>query len=234
MKSNGEKPAEGEAAFFDIDKTLISVFSEQAFALRMLKKGHLGFHKVLLILFSYIVYSLIEIKDHEKTKKAAVRLIMKNQPVEKSNRLYDEYFQSTLQYTIYDEMKKEIERHRREGRKLVLISSSVDLIVSRFRDHLNFDKYYAARLEKKDCLYTGEILGRVFNGRRKAEAVREFAEAEKIDLKKSYAYGDYRDDRYMLELVGHPVAVNPDKTLKQIAGERGWAIMNPVHARSTH
>jgi hypothetical protein len=63
----------------------------------------------------------------------------------------------------------------------------------------------------------------------KAEAIRELADAEGIDLSASYAYSDSYTDAPMLEVVGHPVAVNPDRVLLKLAREREWEVRTFAH-----
>jgi len=76
-----------------------------------------------------------------------------------------------------------------------------------------------------DGLYTGEIEFYAY-GEGKAEAIKEFAEREGVSLDESFAYSDSYTDVPMLEAVGHPVAVNPDKELAKVAGNRGWEVLH--------
>src|SRR3954452_22449497 len=90
---------------------------------------------------------------------------------------------------------------------------------------LTFDGAVGSVAEVVDGVYTGRE-GGPFNYREgKAQAIRELAEREDIDLAASYAYSDSESDLPMLRLVGHPVAVNPDKELARVAREEGWEIM---------
>ena len=77
----------------------------------------------------------------------------------------------------------------------------------------------------EDGRYTGEIEFYAY-GADKAEAMRELAESEGYDLAASYAYSDSVTDLPMLEAVGHPFAVNPDKALRKVAVERGWPVLS--------
>jgi len=79
--------------------------------------------------------------------------------------------------------------------------------------------------EIADGVYTGELAAPFCYGEGKAEAIIAVAEAEGYDLARSYAYTDSADDLPMLEVVGHPVAVNPDRALEAIAYHRGWPIV---------
>lgn len=65
-------------------------------------------------------------------------------------------------------------------------------------------------------------------------AIRELAEREGYALEHSYAYSDSITDLPMLEAVGHPNVVNPDRTLRKEAAARGWPVLDfskPVSLR---
>jgi len=89
-----------------------------------------------------------------------------------------------------------------------------------------------ARIDGEGC-YTGEMEFYAY-GENKAVAMREIAEREGIDLSGSWAYSDSATDLPMLEAVGRPVAVNPDRALAKIARERDWEVRNfikPIRLR---
>jgi phosphoserine phosphatase len=91
---------------------------------------------------------------------------------------------------------------------------------------LAFDGGIGSRFsEVRDGVYTGRPAGLFIYGAGKAQAIKELAEQEAIDLATSYAYSDSESDLPMLRLVGHPVAVNPDQQLTRIAREEGWEIL---------
>jgi phosphoserine phosphatase len=79
--------------------------------------------------------------------------------------------------------------------------------------------------EVVDGQYTGALVGSFCYGPGKVDAIREIAEWEGYDLTRCYAYSDSASDLPMLELVGHPVAVNPDAPLERVAHDRGWPIV---------
>ena len=81
------------------------------------------------------------------------------------------------------------------------------------------------RSEVKDGVYTGRPDGPFTYREGKAQAIRELAKREEIDLAESYAYSDSESDLPMLRAVGHPVAVNPDPALERVAREQGWRVM---------
>jgi HAD superfamily hydrolase (TIGR01490 family) len=92
----------------------------------------------------------------------------------------------------------------------------------------------ATRLEEMDGQWTGRILGKPMFGKEKAQAVERIASERNLDLRRCYAYGDSADDRWLLEAVGKPVAVNPSRELARVARKRGWPVLQwNKPARST-
>jgi phosphoserine phosphatase len=106
-------------------------------------------------------------------------------------------------------------------------------VVRPLAEHLGEVGVIASRPEVEDGKYTGALEFYCY-GEDKAVALREIAEAEGIDLASSYAYSDSITDLPMLEVVGNPVAVNPDRDLRKLAEKRGWQIRDfrrPVRLR---
>jgi phosphoserine phosphatase len=135
---------------------------------------------------------------------------------------------------IYAEALELFEEHLDAGRKIFLVSSSPIEIVSHLADYLGIDGYIASRSRvDADGRFTGELEFYAY-GPHKAAAIRRAAERDGIDLANSYAYSDSITDAPMLEIVGHPVAVNPDRELARLARQREWEIRDfdqPVRLR---
>jgi len=83
----------------------------------------------------------------------------------------------------------------------------------------------ATRLEEFDGRWTGRILGDAMFGVAKARAVQSIAAAERFDLRRCYAYGDSSADRWMLNVVGRPAAVNPSPDLQRTASLNDWPVL---------
>src|SRR5262249_17504392 len=135
---------------------------------------------------------------------------------------------------VFAEALELFDQHHAAGRHVVIVSSSPAEVVAPLGEFLGADEVIATRAEIDDeGNYTGELAFYAY-GPNKAEAVREIAAREGIDLASSYAYSDSITDLPMLEAVGRPVAVNPDKELARQARERGWEVRffdRPVRLR---
>ncbi|MDH3706254.1 MAG: HAD-IB family hydrolase, partial [Acidimicrobiia bacterium] len=117
-----------------------------------------------------------------------------------------------------------IDEHRAAGRRLVLATTSPDAFVRPLAERLGFDDAVATRWRQADGVYTGELDGPFLWGRAKLDAVTGWAEEDGVRLAESYAYSDSYFDAPLLDAVGHPVAVNPDVSLRALAAVRGWPV----------
>ena len=127
-----------------------------------------------------------------------------------------------------------IAEHKDAGRDVIIISSSGTDIVEPIGARLGVDLAIGTQVAIVDGEYTGEILFSAY-GEGKADAMRSLAEERGYDLAQSYAYSDSHTDLPMLDVVGHPVAVNPDAELRRVATEREWPIRDfrkPVALRA--
>ena len=135
---------------------------------------------------------------------------------------------------IYAEALELLEQHQASGRKTYLVSASPEEIVQPLAEYLGVDGAIASRaVVDLDGRYTGEMAFYAY-GPFKAQAMRDLALFEGIDLAASYAYSDSYTDVPMLEAVGHPVVVNPDRVLARLARDRGWGTLQfsrPVRLR---
>jgi HAD superfamily hydrolase (TIGR01490 family) len=132
--------------------------------------------------------------------------------------------ETVLRPLVYAEPLRLVQQHRERGERVYIVSATLQEIVQDVADDLGFDGAIGSTCEIVDGIYTGRSV-RAAHGEGKAQAVRELAAAEGIDLSGSTAYSDSHTDVPFLEAVGHPVAVNPDKALRREARERGWPVL---------
>jgi len=215
-----------EAVFFDLDKTISAVPTEKYFAYHLFKKNIISTMDFIKVIWQCLMYDLHFTRDFYAVKSNVIRIVMRDQCAVQMKDVYREYFHNFLRGMIFPQMLMEIKRHRLENRRLVIISASLDFIVEEFCAYLDIDHFYASNLEIVNERYTGETLGKIYMGRTKHDAVKEYAEIHNVDLSRSYAYGDYAEDSHILRMVGFPVAVNPDKKLLSEAVKYNWEIQN--------
>ena len=135
---------------------------------------------------------------------------------------------------VYDEAVSLIEEHHLAGRDVIIVSASGTEVVEPIGEMLGADGVVATRLQIADGKYTGHIDYYAY-AENKALAIQRLAEEHGYDLSRSYAYSDSITDIHMLEVVGNPYAVNPDKELRRQATTRGWPVLvftKPVALRT--
>lgn len=127
---------------------------------------------------------------------------------------------------IYPQMLEEVRSHQDADRPVFIVSAAGDGIVQLLAVVLDMDGGIGTRYEvDARGRFTGRLDGGLVYGPGKVPHIERFASAHDIDLEQSWAYSDSASDLPMLELVAHPVVVNPDSELTQIARERGWRVM---------
>ena len=139
-----------------------------------------------------------------------------------------------IQPVVYQEATALIADHHLAGRDVVLVSASGAEVVEPIGALLGADHVIATRMVVEEGRYTGQIAFYAY-GEQKAAAIRELAEHRGYRLDGCWAYSDSVTDVPMLEAVGHPFAVNPDRALRREAATRGWPVLqfsHPVTLRS--
>jgi HAD superfamily hydrolase (TIGR01490 family) len=215
-----------EAAFFDLDKTVIAKSSMLAFGRQFYRAGMIGRSLIVRGLYAQVVYMLVGADEAQMERaRESLLALTKGWDQEHVASVVRETFEETVTPLIFAEAFELFEEHRRAGRKIFIVSSSPEEIVGPIAEHLGVDEAIATRAKlDAEGLYTGELEFYAY-GPYKASIMREVAEREGIDLEASYAYSDSITDLPMLEAVGHPHAVNPDKELARAAAEREWPIL---------
>lgn len=126
---------------------------------------------------------------------------------------------------LYPQMLRIAWAHQDAGRRVYIATAASQDTADMIAHVLGFDGAIGTPLETVDGVYTGRLSGPMAYRDGKAEALRALAAREGIDLAASYAYSDSESDLPMLEQVGHPVAVNPDRHLQRVAREAGWEVL---------
>lgn len=219
-------PSPRTAAFFDLDKTVIAKSSTLTFSKSFYQGGLINRRAVLRTAYTQFFF-LVGGADHDQMERMREYLsaLCKGWNVQQVREIVAEALHDLIDPIIYDEAASLIEAHHTAGRDVVIVSTSGAEVVEPIGEMLGADRVVATRMVVgDDGCFTGEIDYYAY-GPTKAEAVRELAESEGYDLARCYAYSDSITDVPMLEAVGHPHAVNPDRALRREAVAREWPVL---------
>ncbi|WP_207793237.1 HAD family hydrolase [Nocardioides acrostichi] len=215
----------GAAAFFDLDKTIIAKSSTLAFSKPFQAGGLISRRAVLRSAYAQFMY-LVGGADHDQMEKMRqfMSQLCAGWDVATVRDIVAETLHEIVDPLVYSEAVELIEAHQLAGREVVIVSTSGTEVVEPIGAMLGVDRVVATRLAEEDGRYTGEIEYYAY-AEEKANAIRELARDRGWDLAQCYGYSDSVTDAPMLEAVGHPHAVNPDKDLRRIAEERHWPVL---------
>ncbi len=223
------------AAFFDLDKTVIAKSSLVALGPAFHARGLLQRRTLVWAVFRQLLFMRFGADEKRLTKyREAVLKVTKGWDRDEVRALVDETINHVIEPLIYDEALDLIDQHRIAGDEVWLVSMAPEEIVAPFAVILGITGAIASRATvDENGKFTGEM--EFFaQGENKAHAIVELAKSRDLDLSECYAYSDSETDVGMLEVVGHPFAVNPDRTLARIAAERNWPVLSFTHPVRAH
>ena len=222
------------AAFFDLDKTVIAKSSTLAFSKPFFNQGLLNRRTVLKSTYAQFLF-LMSGADHDQMDRmrSYITNMCTGWDVEQVKSIVGETLHDIVDPLVFAEAAELIADHKLCGRDVVVVSASGEEIVAPIARALGATHAMATRMVVEEGRYTGEIAFYCF-GEGKVEAIRALAAREGYSLDHCYAYSDSITDIPMLESVGHPTAVNPDRALRKEAASRGWPVLTftkPVSLR---
>lgn len=225
-----------DAAFFDLDKTIVSRSSSLALSRPLYRAGMVSRGQLVRGAYAQLVYLLVGADERrmERLKEGLLQLTTGWDRAQ-IERVVEDVLLEVIDPYVYAEALELLAEHRAAGRAIYIVSSSPEEVVKPLARHFGASGVIATRAQVgADNRYTGSLEFYAF-GEQKAQAIRELAERHELDLEASFAYSDSITDAPMLAAVGRPVAVNPDRELRRIAEDRGWEIRNfrrPVRLRT--
>ncbi len=225
-----------EAAFFDLDKTVIDRASIAAFGRPFMKGGLINRRLVARAAISQLIYLYFGADEERLVRvRESMLAVTKGWDRAQVRQIVRETMLQTIEPIMYAEALELMELHRAAGHRVYLVSASPEEIVLPLADLLGVDGAICSRGEvDEEGRYTGRMAFYAY-GESKAAAMRDvWRRAPAWTSESSSAYSDSATDLPMLEVVGRPVAVNPDRALAKVARERGWEIRNftkPIRLR---
>ncbi len=214
------------AAFFDLDKTVIAKSSTLAFSGHFYRSGMLGKRTLMRAAVGQLMYLLFG-ADEEALDRArqAMLSLTKGWDRAEVERIVEEALEEVAAPLVYAEALFLIDEHMRAGRQVFIVSASPEEVVRPLARYIGVSEVIATRTQvDEDGKYTGDVEFYAY-GQGKADLVAARAAADGISLADSFAYSDSITDLPLMELVGHPHAINPERELRAIAEKRGWPIL---------
>lgn len=145
-------------------------------------------------------------------------------PVRQIERGAQKSLNRSIKHRLFKEGIERVRWHQRQGHITVIASGSHLVITQTIADYLGMDLALGTQVEYEEGRATGRVIGRPVFGDDKARMIRSLMQKHDILWEQSYAYTNEVVDLTTLEMVGHPVAVNPDDELRAIARQRDWEI----------
>lgn len=214
-------------AFYDLDGTLVSsnIVVRYAFYARhypskvraALKYSKLVASVPILIGLDFCsrrLFNEVFYREYKRMKKQWL------------NERAEALFEEVVRPTIYPGAKALVEDDRAKGYRLVLLTGELDFILAPIVRHFGFDDLICNSLEYQDGTATGEVVAPLIAEREKVNAMLKVCRQYNVAPAQSKAYSDSFSDVPMLEAVGQPAAVNPDRRLRRVARERGWPVLD--------
>ena len=219
------------AAFFDLDRTLISGSSAFTFGVTAWRQDLVPTSQFAKDALGAVAFRFSGASDG-KTDQVRDRMLGAVAGVRQADLVA---LNGTIIPKLLDRVRPEakdlIEMHRKAGRDTFIVSASPLELVEPLAAALGMTGGIGTVSEVVDGVYTGELAGPFCYGAGKVVAIAELARWDGYELDRCYAYSDSASDLPMLEAVGHPVAVNPDGALERIAHQRGWPVV--IFSRKT-
>ena len=209
-------------AFFDMDKTLIARNSGTLMMKHRYERGEIGNLDLLKGIAVYLQYKLgvLDIRSWAQSVLAEYRGKSEAE-IEKQAR---EWFDALVEPALYPEAEQLVREHDAAGHVVAIVSGATKFVVRPLAARLGIRHMLYTRLEVEDGCFTGRVVDPICFEEGKIYWLQQLIEEEGIDLAKSYFYTDSITDRPLLDLVAHPIAVNPDPMLYREAARRGWPV----------
>jgi HAD superfamily hydrolase (TIGR01490 family) len=220
------EPTRPAAAFFDLDRTLMEGSSAFQFGRAAYSAGLISRRRLAADAWGNLRFRLRGSTD-EATHALRERISrsMEGVRVTDMERLGAPVLARVLP-RIYPGMLELAHRHQDAGRRVYIITAASQELAEILATVLALDGGIGSQFSGvEDGVYTGQPAGLFIYGEEKALAIRQLAAQEGISLEDSYAYSDSASDLPMLRVVGHPVAVNPDRELLRVARQEGWEVL---------
>jgi HAD superfamily hydrolase (TIGR01490 family) len=220
------EPDPSAGAFFDLDNTLMRGASIYYFARGLAARKMFGPRDLARMAWGQASFRVrgAENAEHIDAAREAALAFVAEHKVADIVALCEEIYDESMADRIWEGTRELAQRHLQAGQRVWLVSATPVELASIVSRRLGLTGALGTVAESVDGRYTGRLVGGLLHGEAKAAAVQALADREGLDLSRCSAYSDSTNDLPMLELVGHPNAVNPDSDLRAEARIRDWPV----------
>ncbi|XKF16289.1 HAD-IB family hydrolase [Halomonas sp. BLK-85] len=212
-------------AIFDLDNTLLSTDSDHAWGEFLLEQGAVDAVAYQAANERFMADYNAGTLDIDAFLEVALKPLADNSP-EQLAAWHQQFMVSKIEPHILPKAEELIARHRTRGHTLLIITATNQFITGPIAERLGIDHLIAVQPEMVDGRYTGKVDGIPSFREGKVARLEQWLEHQEMTLDGAWFYSDSHNDLPLLEQVDHPVAVDPDDTLREIAEQRQWRIMS--------
>lgn len=236
--ADARQPTSDAAAFFDVDRTLLAGASALHLARPLRRRGMLTARQLARTMLVGLTFAS-QGSNHAQLDRFTVQVkeLMRGWERDTLLQVVGEELERSIRPMVFDEALERIAQHRARGEQVYAVSATMMEVIEPLAALLGLDGAIASRMAVEDGRFTGEV-ELANHGAQKAVNVRALAAERGIDLSRSTAYSDSITDEEFLRAVGTAYAVNPDRSLRQLAQDEGWGILRftttvrvPLHRR---
>ncbi len=209
------------AALFDVDNTLLpGQASEVRFFRFLWRRGLVGWREVWAS-GEWLLRQMPPVSLHPLRER---KVYLTGKAVADIESLAVEFCRSQIVPCLSAQALSRMDEHRRAGHHIVLVTGSLEFLMTPLAALLDVSTLLAAKLEQRQYRFTGQVCAPLPYGHGKRELITRLMEESGIDLEQSFAYGDSPGDVELLRMVGHPLVVNPIRGMAAIARRHGWPV----------
>ena len=212
-------------AIFDLDNTLLSIDSAHAWGEFLVEQGAVDPVAYREANERFLADYNAGTLDMAAFLEMALKPLAENTP-EQLAAWHQQFMASKIEPHILPKAEELLARHRTKGDTLLIITATNRFITGPIAERLGVDDLIAVEPEMVDGRYTGRVDGVPSYREGKVIRLQAWLEAQDITMDGAWFYSDSHNDLPLLEKVDHPVAVDPDDTLRKVAEERHWRIMS--------
>lgn len=221
-----------QAAFFDVDQTLVRGASSYHLTREMYRRGFFTRSDLFFAVRQSLLYVTLG-EGQARVQRVVQRALatMAGHSVAEVVALGSELVTEMYNGRLFPGSLALLRQHQEMGHEVWLMSTTPQEVTDMLAHHLHATGSLGTRVRRRHGIYEAVLETPIMHGQAKADAAAALAAERGLDLARCWAYSDSKSDLPLLELVGHPCAVNPDPVLRSHARERGWPIVDFRRAR---